>query len=577
MNGSLRSWRPNGLLLQLAAVVLAAASLSVLIVYSLGMIGSRAHDTRDLAAAQSSTAIVIESSAHVRRVATSAQPLALKPLAEVPAEQSLVIALSAAGEIAVTLQQIEDTSASLQDLLSRDEATKVALAASEARAAFDVYLSEPNAGNYRAFQEKTQAVRDQSGGLLPVISDALLDQESSIVTITIWARNATLVVTFLAASMVMSIMWLVGQRLHRALEQAQEEKAALTESSALMRRRNEQFKALYHVVSEVSETLSLKYVVQTTIREARTLVRADVAVLRLLRGDTLTVAGTAQDVDGDVASLSDVALGVGIVGRAAKRGKIIRIDEDAEAGMAPPEHLLGIQSGVVVPLIVGARVVGSLACWSRQPFLFTSDDEQILEMMASQVATAVVAASTHEASEHEASHDALTGIPNRRQLNRDILDRFLPALAQGRAVSFTMIDIDHFKRFNDEFGHKTGDVTLQKVASVLQSTVREGDFVYRYGGEEFTIVFQDTSPEEALVVMDRVRIAVSRAPLTGSEGEPVGPVTISAGIAGGSELGMDCEAILKCADDALYQAKWSGRNRVSLYDSTIHELPSLAA
>ena len=140
-----------------------------------------------------------------------------------------------------------------------------------------------------------------------------------------------------AAVAVSGTTWLVSRRMRDAVLKAGRETSALLQTTQTMERRNGQFRALYQIVTEISETLSMKYVVETTIREARKLVRADVTVLRLLQGDWLEVAGSSVDVEADAAGLGPIKLGTGVCGRAAKRGRSVLIHVDAEAEMAPGE------------------------------------------------------------------------------------------------------------------------------------------------------------------------------------------------------------------------------------------------
>jgi diguanylate cyclase (GGDEF)-like protein len=314
----------------------------------------------------------------------------------------------------------------------------------------------------------------------------------------------------------------------------------------------------------VSESLSMRYVVETTVREARKLVGADIVAVRRVVNGALLLAGTEQDADVDITRLGVVPLGTGVTGRAAKRGKTVRIDSGAAAQMSAAEHVPGIESGIVVPLIVGARVVGTLGCWSRMANHFDADDERVLEMMATQVATAIASADTYEQSEQDAHRDALTALPNRRQLNDDLRGVLLEATIRDQPHAIAMVDIDHFKRFNDDYGHKVGDITLQKVAAVLQSSIRDQDRVYRFGGEEFLLIFAGVDAENAMALAERARIAVERAPLTGETLQPVGPITISIGVALFPDHGHDMEALIDVADRAMYASKEMGRNRVTL-------------
>ena len=141
-----------------------------------------------------------------------------------------------------------------------------------------------------------------------------------------------------------------------------------------------------------------------------------------------------------------------------------------------------------------------------------------------------------------------------------------------------MADIDHFKRFNDDYGHKVGDVTLQQVASVLRNSVRENDRVYRFGGEEFVLVFLDIGPEGARSLAERVRNAVASTPLTGDNLEPVGPVTISIGLAALPDHDTNFNHLIELADKAMYQAKDAGRNKVVFWNENEGaSIPSLVA
>lgn len=387
------------------------------------------------------------------------------------------------------------------------------------------------------------------------------------VVLTRWSTTLAMLITVLGMGFATTV---IGRRLDAAARTSLREQARLLDATTVLERRNEQFSSLYQVISEVTESLNVRYVVATTIQEAKRLVRADAVGIRRLEGVMLEVTDVDADGGESAESLRSVALGQGLVGRAAKRGTTVRVDKRVFEQMAEGERIPGMESGIVVPLIVGARIVGTLSCWSREESHFTGDDQRILEMMASQVATAISSASMHEETQEQASHDALTLLPNRRQLAADIVGPLAAAIAAGERLAIGMADIDHFKRFNDEFGHRVGDVTLQKVAEVLRSAVRGRDSVYRFGGEEFLIVFRDVGVEEATILAERLRTAVERTPLTGDALQPVGPVTISVGLALCPDHGTELNELIDEADRAMYSSKESGRNKVSVAGADWH-------
>jgi diguanylate cyclase (GGDEF)-like protein len=157
-----------------------------------------------------------------------------------------------------------------------------------------------------------------------------------------------------------------------------------------------------------------------------------------------------------------------------------------------------------------------------------------------------------------AMSDSLTGLANRRAAD-EVLDRTLEG---GQRVLAVLIDIDHFKKINDTYGHARGDRVLAEVASAIKSCARGGDLAARYGGEEFLVILPGAALDVAEGIGERYRRAVQRVELPMPQGAPQ-PLTVSIGIAGApGEVATDRAALLHAADEALYEAKQTGRNRV---------------
>jgi diguanylate cyclase (GGDEF)-like protein len=163
--------------------------------------------------------------------------------------------------------------------------------------------------------------------------------------------------------------------------------------------------------------------------------------------------------------------------------------------------------------------------------------------------------------ERAAMFDGLTGVHNRRWLD-ETLHRMVKRHENGGSrLAVSLIDIDHFKSFNDTYGHAAGDHVLTVVATVLAANLRPTDLVARFGGEEFVIIFPDTGVDDAAIAAERVRQAVNEETMTMPDGTELPGVTISMGVA---ELtsGQSVPDLLKTADAAMYEAKEGGRNSV---------------
>jgi diguanylate cyclase len=155
--------------------------------------------------------------------------------------------------------------------------------------------------------------------------------------------------------------------------------------------------------------------------------------------------------------------------------------------------------------------------------------------------------------------DALTGLFNRAALDRDFRREAAKAKRSGRPLTLAMVDADHFKRVNDTHGHDFGDVVLSALADRFVESLRPGDLVYRYGGEEFLVLLPDTDVEGAQVLLERLRLRACSAPI--KQGDIAVTQAVSIGVAPVVSEGNPEDAV-RSADEALYQAKARGRNRL---------------
>jgi diguanylate cyclase (GGDEF)-like protein len=164
-----------------------------------------------------------------------------------------------------------------------------------------------------------------------------------------------------------------------------------------------------------------------------------------------------------------------------------------------------------------------------------------------------------------ALRDPLTGCFNRRALFELANGIFASALDARRPLCCLMVDIDHFKQFNDLYGHAVGDQVIQVVSRLLTECLREGDVLGRYGGEEFCIVLPDSGSRQALEVAEAMRKRIESAARAAVVGVEVMPITASFGIASLSAAAQSIEGLIDQADQALYASKQAGRNRATIW------------
>jgi diguanylate cyclase (GGDEF)-like protein len=171
--------------------------------------------------------------------------------------------------------------------------------------------------------------------------------------------------------------------------------------------------------------------------------------------------------------------------------------------------------------------------------------------------------------EHLAEYDSLTGLYNRHYLNSVLPLQVAHAMNVKDQLSLIMLDVDHFKHYNDTCGHLEGDNVLARVAEILRNGVRTRDFCCRYGGEEFLVVLPNSSLERASTIAERIRRAIEDTPFTHEDKQPGGQVTASLGVATCPDHAPAADQLTECADQAMYLAKRLGRNRICTYTDVL--------
>jgi diguanylate cyclase (GGDEF)-like protein len=219
----------------------------------------------------------------------------------------------------------------------------------------------------------------------------------------------------------------------------------------------------------------------------------------------------------------------------------------------------GLRNTLAVPLLAEGSIAGAIVLSRRTDELWPEAAVRLLNSAAAEASAALIRVYSHQAAESAARTDQLTQLPNRR-----FFDEYCLLLASRRRstdrVAIIAIDVDHFKKINDQYGHQVGDVVLRSIANAIQLSVREEDVPARFGGEEFVVLLRNPSPGYAMEIGERIRENVRDLDLI--EAGVTERVTVSVGVASAEHSGERIDEIVERADRALYAAKRSGRDRV---------------
>lgn len=255
----------------------------------------------------------------------------------------------------------------------------------------------------------------------------------------------------------------------------------------------------------------------------------------------------------------NIPLGEGITGHVAKSGEAWYVpDVSKEPAYISAE--LDMRSELCVPLNTGDRVIGVINMESGRVEAFDEADLNLLTTFADQLAIAMERARLFKRAEQLAITDELTGLFNRRHFFDLAKTEFARATRYQHPLGVMMLDVDHFKRVNDTYGHAVGDAVLKKIAHRLKESCRKVDVLARYGGEEFSLLLPETNLSATLEAAERLRACIADQAIETSDGSL--SVTISLGVTALSKHIEDLSSFINQADQALLLAKSAGRNCV---------------
>jgi diguanylate cyclase (GGDEF)-like protein len=327
---------------------------------------------------------------------------------------------------------------------------------------------------------------------------------------------------------------------------------------SLERRRAEQLEAINAVARQTTAVVDLDELLTVVCHVLLEWFRMDHVAVLLVEGETLRLRAHEGHLTPSFTMGAKLSPGTGLAARALTTGRSVMENDVANVD----GYVTGFaetQSEICVPLIFFGEKLGVLALDSARKNSFDAEDKQPLESVADICAAAIQNASNFDRMKQLAYVDGLTGMHNRRFFEMRIVEELERAgRFQGR-LSVIMVDIDNFKKLNDEFGHLLGDEILRSVSSILKQQLRKMDMVCRYGGDEFAILVPETTGDNALRVAEKLRRQIETHDFPGVPR----PVTISCGVADYPTHGVTRDEVVAAADSALYTAKQAGRNRVS--------------
>ena len=349
-----------------------------------------------------------------------------------------------------------------------------------------------------------------------------------------------------------------------AIENAQQY-AALEVQELRLERQLQSQQDLLRVSESILATLDEKVVFESIADKLRLLVEYDTLAISKVDWEARRIDTVfARDEYAEELMDNPISVEQGLWGWAVTHDEAVLCNAahaDPRSAQVP-DTPVEPQASIVLPLHVMNKVIGVLNLDRLGGKTYSEEEFELVKPFANLAAIAIENASLYEKSQLRAVTDPLTGLYNHGHFQETLEHEVRRCERYGDAFSLLMMDLDHFKRVNDHFGHPRGDHVLRRVAAILGDTTREADFAARYGGEEFAILLPQTSPADARLLAERIRAQVRDIVV---EAGDAFRVSASIGVADFPVCGLDAKTVLGAADTALLWAKRRGRNCVLYY------------
>lgn len=340
-----------------------------------------------------------------------------------------------------------------------------------------------------------------------------------------------------------------------------------------------QLKALNKLSASFTSELNLENTIRALQNATRELLTFNFSYIMLVHGDKLKMI-SIEDYNGGVVDTEkfrdlSISFGEGLSGSVAlyKKAQIVGSDADMFELEDEPEFTRDNKSLLSVPMIWNNEIIGVITLGSTNEYHYSKKDLTILKILASQAAVAIQNANRYQRTEEKSMMDELTEVYNYRAFDEMLRESVMKADIKEENLSLLMIDLDHFKQINDQYGHAAGNVVLKEIAKILKELTRKEDIVSRYGGEEFTVIIPNTDCNKAKAIAERIRSTIENHKIEvkntlNNHDEIKISVTASIGVATYPKMADSAQDILRHADRAMYiGSKQAGRNKVSVYMS----------
>ena len=342
-----------------------------------------------------------------------------------------------------------------------------------------------------------------------------------------------------------------------------------------LQKQEKELSLLNRLATVVTSSLELRDIFNGFARELQKVLPLDFAALALVDDDRVRLhAVFGQVAATDLAAMSHSLQGTATEWVVKHRSSQYQPDIQSMTSFWPDSHYVreGIRSIVHSPLIVRDQVIGTLMVASREPQVYDEDQLKLLEQVSRQIATPVENAMLYARAEQRSRIDELTALFNRRHFEERLKEEVARHSRHDGVFTLLMIDLDSFKAYNDMYGHPSGDALLKLVGQLVGHAVRDSDQAFRYGGDEFAVILPRTTPEDAFMVAERVRMRIAREMEARQSG-----VTCSIGLASYPTDGVMSGELVTTADTALYYAKNTGGNRTYISAKIFSEDEAMAS